>query len=344
MKLRDIARISPEAARTLEGVTVHEGDVLINITGDSIARCALVDPAVLPAHVSQHVAIIRSGPQLDGRYLQRYLVQPSIKEFLLSIAAGGTRKALTKAQLGDIAVAVPPLEVQRAIAEVLGALDDKIAANARSEAGSDAFIGALYSWAIKDDAHNAPIMEALQVQFGEPFAGQFFCAPGEGRPLIRIRDLKSFRAQVWTTERRARETVVTPGDVVVGMDAEFTPTAWLGPEGLMNQRVCKVASTLAGPAFVRESLRQPLSEIEGYKSATTVIHLNKADLERHAILVPRDDRLRSFEERAEPVYEQRIAVAQERAALAATRDALLPALMSGALRVKDAERLAEDLT
>jgi type I restriction enzyme S subunit len=139
MKSLDIARISDHAARSLSGVTIEPGDVLINITGDSIARCAVVDPALLPARVNQHVAILRTISELDSRFLQRFLVNPSFKDGLIASSSGGTRNALTKAGLGALVIEFPPLPEQRAIAEVLGALDDKIAANTKLAATAEEF-------------------------------------------------------------------------------------------------------------------------------------------------------------------------------------------------------------
>ena len=102
-----LARITDEAAQQLIGVSVREGDVLLNITGDSILRTCLVDSAVLPARVSQHVAIIRPSPGIPSRYLHLRLVDDEMKDFLIGFDAGGTRQAVTKAQLETVPILVP---------------------------------------------------------------------------------------------------------------------------------------------------------------------------------------------------------------------------------------------
>src|SRR5438132_14320480 len=91
--------ITTEHAEELSNVEVRRGDVLLNITGDSVARCCQVDPAILPARVNQHVAIVRPDPdKLNPRFLRYSLVSPAMQQRLLSWAAsGGTRNALTKA-------------------------------------------------------------------------------------------------------------------------------------------------------------------------------------------------------------------------------------------------------
>ena len=343
MKVDEIAHLSDAAAESLRGVTVEAGDVLINITGDSVARCTTVNPSVLPARVNQHVAILRPSPSLNALFLQKLLVSPDMKSHLLTIATGGgTRNALTKTQLSNLVIAIPPLPEQQAIAEVLGALDDKIAANTALAATADAMIALAYAAALGGGATERPLLDELLVEFGEPFAGDSFADPGVGRPLIRIRDLKSFESQVWTTEVRKKEAVVRAGDVLVGMDAEFRATSWLGEPGVLNQRVLRARHTVHGRALVREMLQRPLMEVEGEKSATTVIHLNKSDLARKTVLLPGQKALTQFESLAEPLYESRVALAAENRTLAATRDALLPHLMSGKLRVRDAERVASE--
>ena len=91
-----LALITDEQAEALQNVEVFPGDVLPNITGDSVARVCQVDPTVLPSRVNQHVAIIRTDPRkLDARYLRYYLVAPEVQQMLLSWAgSGGTRMPL----------------------------------------------------------------------------------------------------------------------------------------------------------------------------------------------------------------------------------------------------------
>ncbi|MBB5494368.1 restriction endonuclease subunit S [Nocardiopsis metallicus] len=127
-----LAKISEEAADALRVVTVLPGDVLINITGESVTRTALAPERALPARVSQHVAIVRPDPRvLDSRFLMLALLSDPIKAHLNGLsAAGATRRALTKAHLRGTQIPVPPLAAQRQVARVLDAiheLEDEIA-------------------------------------------------------------------------------------------------------------------------------------------------------------------------------------------------------------------------
>src|SRR5437879_4607132 len=66
-----LAFIGEQHAAELRNVEVLDGDVLLNITGDSVARCCQVDVSALPARVNQHVAIVRPDPnKLDPRFLR----------------------------------------------------------------------------------------------------------------------------------------------------------------------------------------------------------------------------------------------------------------------------------
>ena len=78
-----------EAARKLCGVAIKENDVLLNITGDSVARTCLVPSAVLPARVNQHVAIVRPNKDiLNPCFLNYYLASPFMQSFMLGLAVG----------------------------------------------------------------------------------------------------------------------------------------------------------------------------------------------------------------------------------------------------------------
>jgi type I restriction enzyme S subunit len=102
-----LARLSEFSANELRNVEVQQGDVLLNITGDSILRTCVVDPSVLPARVNQHVAIIRAVRPIPARFLHLYLVQSRIKETLMGMNAGATRPAITKGHLESVVVLHP---------------------------------------------------------------------------------------------------------------------------------------------------------------------------------------------------------------------------------------------
>ena len=145
-----LAFISDEQADDLRNVEVLQEDVLLNITGDSVARVCQVDSEILPARVNQHVAIVRPDPaKLDAGFLRYYLVSPHVQAILLSWAdSGSTRKALTKQMIESFEVSAPvDVSEQKAIAHVLGVLDDKIELNRRMNETLEEMARALFkSW------------------------------------------------------------------------------------------------------------------------------------------------------------------------------------------------------
>jgi type I restriction enzyme, S subunit len=135
---KDLALIDEIQAEALSNVVVQPRDVLLNITGASIARCTVVPDEVLPARVNQHVSIIRPVPQeVDSNFLAYLLVSKDVKDRLLGIGdeGGSTRQALTKAQLQEFSLPLPPLEEQQRIVAVL---DEAFEGLARARAHAEA--------------------------------------------------------------------------------------------------------------------------------------------------------------------------------------------------------------
>lgn len=331
--------LSSQAADALRGVTVESGDVLINITGDSILRTALVPDYVLPARVNQHVSIIRSNGRIVPAFLQKWLSLAVMKDHMLGHSSGGTRKAITKGHLLSFPVPLPSLEEQNAIASTLLSLDDKIESNRRIVDQALALARAVVDRAVSG-RELAGYTTALEVLMGAAFKGDKFSEPGVGRPLLRIRDLKTFASQTWTTEERRDETVIRPGDIVVGMDAEFRATLWQGDDSMLNQRVCSFRGKGdVGRAFVLAALEPELAFQEKAKTGTTVIHLNKSDIENFVVPALTPSEHRRLSALTEPLIDLAVARAVEARVLARTRDALLPDLLSGRIRAAGLKEL-----
>ncbi|MBO6523976.1 MAG: restriction endonuclease subunit S [Balneolaceae bacterium] len=110
-----LAFIDNEQADKLSNVTIEEGDVLLNITGASVARCCVVPTEFLPARVNQHVSIIRL---VEGifypSFLHYSLISRINKDRLLGIGEqGATRQAITKAQIEDFMVSYPKTKAEQ---------------------------------------------------------------------------------------------------------------------------------------------------------------------------------------------------------------------------------------
>lgn len=159
-----IVYITQESADKLKNVIVNENDVLINITGDSVARACIVDKKYLPARVNQHTAILRAIPNiLDYRYLKNYLINKPIQDYLLSISSSGaTRNALTKSMLENLEIQLPDIETQQKIGEFLETFNKKIQLNTQTNQTLEAIAQAIFkSWFVDFDPVRAKAQAIL---------------------------------------------------------------------------------------------------------------------------------------------------------------------------------------
>ena len=124
-----LTHITEDAANKLKGVTVFNEDILLNITGDSVARTCIVPKEVLPARVNQHVAIVRADrKKMNWRFLNYYLASPKMQAHMLSLAVGkgASRNAMTKQMIENFEVPYPPISTQHRIATILSRYDSLI--------------------------------------------------------------------------------------------------------------------------------------------------------------------------------------------------------------------------
>ena len=125
-----LAYLDDEQACALSNVEVKPRDVLLNITGDSVARACIVPNEFTPARVNQHVSILRTNNRSNPVFLLAWL--QANKPLLLSLASSGaTRNALTKTMLEKLDVNLPPIDVQERIAGIVLSIQSKIEANTK---------------------------------------------------------------------------------------------------------------------------------------------------------------------------------------------------------------------
>jgi type I restriction enzyme S subunit len=125
---KNLAFIDDQQAKELNNVTLQENDVLLNITGASVARCCVIPKVYLPARVNQHVSIIRAKNEIiDPIFLNLLLTSKFYKDQLLFTGEqGATRQAITKAQLEVFKIAFPKnIDDQKSLMSKLGALSNE---------------------------------------------------------------------------------------------------------------------------------------------------------------------------------------------------------------------------
>ena len=110
---KDLAHISDEQGAKLDNEMIEENDVLLNITGASVARSCVVPNNILPARVNQHVCIIRCKKCIIPEFLNNLLIDDNYQELLWNIAgSGATREAITKQQVENLNIILPSIELQ----------------------------------------------------------------------------------------------------------------------------------------------------------------------------------------------------------------------------------------
>ncbi len=124
---KDLAFIDDEQADNLSNVIIKQDDVLLNITGASVCRSAIVPNDVLPARVNQHVSIVRVNQnEVNPQYLLHLFIS-SYKHHLMhiAIAGGATREALTKGDIEELKVPLPNIDLQDQFAERVQAIESQ---------------------------------------------------------------------------------------------------------------------------------------------------------------------------------------------------------------------------
>ena len=391
-----LAYIDEKHAAELEGVEVTRNDVLLSITGDFVARACQVDPGVVPARVNQHVAIIRpDAERLDPRFLRYVLVSPRMQARLLSWAgAGSTRNALTKAMIESLEVLAPEdIGEQRAIAHILGTLDDKIELNRRMSETLETMARALFkSWFVDFDPVRAK-MEG-RWQRGQSLPG----LPAHLYDLFPDRLVDSELGEIpegWEITELARILDIDPprllqkGQQAPYLDMASTPTQGHAPDQVVRRSYTSGARFMNGDtllARITPSLengksafvdflkpgevgwgstefivlrpKPPLPVEFGYclarypdfreyaiQSMTGTSgrqRVQPSAIAKYPFARPSDSVARVFGELVQPLFARASHAVAESRTLAALRDVLLPKLISGELRVKDAERFLKE--
>ena len=125
--LDDIAFIDEETHLRQKNTELQFNDVLLNITGASIGRSALVDKQIVGGNVNQHVCIIRTKENLVPSFICSFLLSNYGQRQIDSFQAGGNRQGLNFEQIKSIKITIPSKDEQRKIAKLLRAIDERIA-------------------------------------------------------------------------------------------------------------------------------------------------------------------------------------------------------------------------
>ncbi|GAA1468886.1 restriction endonuclease subunit S [Microbacterium thalassium] len=252
---------------------------------------------------------------------------------------GTSNPSLTREAFGAQYFPVPPLAEQQSIAEVLGALDAKIAANLALATTADLYASTVLLGSLSTD--RVRLDSIARIIMGSSPKGETLNEFGDGMPFYQgVRDygFRSPARRVFTTSPvRSADA----GDILVSVRAP------VGDVNVANEALCigrgiaAVRSTTGRQATLFHQLKAERDAWEPYEAEGTVFgSINRDQL--HGIqLRTVDPKLAEVVEQVLTSLESSIAATlAENDTLATTRDALLPQLMSGKLRVRDAEAMA----
>ncbi|MFF0150609.1 restriction endonuclease subunit S [Micromonospora sp. NPDC005203] len=341
--------ISESKADKAPGANLQGGDLVFTHRG-VIGQVAMVPRSPrFPRYIvstSQVKARLDSNIALPEFYLYWFLSPAGQRALLSGISTVGVPGlAQPVATIKAIRVPHPPLAVQRATAEALGALDERIAANGRIAAVADMLRSALLT-----DAQQQPSEFVAQPlsQVAEFINGRAFTkgATGNGRMVVRIAEINSGPgpATVYNDIVVDEKHLARPGDVLFSWSGSLTVARWFRPEAIINQHIFKVIPHGDTPKWLAfEAVKSKLADYRAIAAdkATTMGHIQRRHLDEEVVM-PIPEAIDRLDRQAGSLWQRALVAEQESLTLAALRDSLLPELMSGRMRVKDAEKVVEE--
>lgn len=363
-----------------------------------LSRTASVGYVVVmgkPMATSQDFANWVCGPDLDHRFLKYALLADN--KSLHRFSYGSTHQTIYYPELKAFHVCMPSVGEQAQIADLLGALDDKIELNRRMAATLEEMARALYrSWfvdfdpvkakaeglapAFMDEATAAlfparfgddglpegwslrSLGEFFKFQRGLSYKGKFLTETGA--PMINLGCFKgdgyfdAAKIKNYSGETKERNWV-QPGDLVFANTDMTQNRLILGSphivEGHSNETFLYSHHVFAGRPTTTEShlwtrfiffqLLQPefRERAEGFATGTTVLFLPADAAEALSFAAPDLPLVQAFNNEAHPWLERCKDLRSENQTLTALRDTLLPKLMSGELRVGEAQDQIEEV-
>ena len=356
-----LAHITEEAAKKLDGVTVQNNDVLINITGDSVARTCIVPDNVLPARVNQHVSIIRpNSEKLDSKFLNYYLASPYMQSFMLGLAVGkgASRNAMTKDMIANFEVPCPPIEIQNAIVAKLSAYDNLIENNQKQIKLLEEAAQRLYKeWFVDlrfPGYENTKIVDGVPEGWEKyPFSTKVSVMSG-GTPKTDVKEYYggnipfyspkdhdgsffAYKTESTITEKglsNCNSALYPTNTIIITARGTVGKTTILAVPMAMNQSCYALkCNELDLPYYLFFSLCSEVQKLKVMSNGGVFNTIIVKTFDNIEFTIPSNELAAKFELKVSPIMEQIKTKMKEKALLAEARDRLLPKLMSGEVEV-----------
>ena len=362
----NLAYIDEIQAQELDRVSITRGDILLNITGASVARCCIAPEQVVGGRVNQHVMILRVDPEkVESAWLGRALAGPYKSNVLAIAGSGATREALTKADVAGFCVSLPPIEIQRQTVNLLQPFDDLIENNRRRIEVAEDMARLLYrEWFVhfrfpghQDvelvDSDLGPIPEGWEVSRvcdafetvggGTPrkTVGEYW-ADGDVQwftptDLTRAGSAFVFDSGLRITELGLKKSSAKlfPADSVMMTSRATIGTISISTtEATTNQGfITCVPSERLFSSYIYFWLNANVELFLSLAGGATFKELRKSTFRELLILVPSEEEMNRFEENVGPMMTLIKNLLRQNQVLLEARDLLLPRLVSGELDV-----------
>ena len=261
---------------------------------------------------------------------------------------GSGQPLITQDILNNIQILLPPLDVQKKIAVVLGALDDKIELNNKINNNLEPQAQALFkSWFVDFEPFGGTMPKDWKVgnlldiaDYLNGLAMQKF-RPAEndkGLPVLKIKELRQgfcdSNSELCSLNVK-NEYIVNDGDVIFSWSGSLLVDFWCGGKCGLNQHLFKVTSKNFDKWFYFLWTKHYLEHFAfiAADKATTMGHIKREELEKAKVIIPSSECYQKMKQIMTPIYDLLISNRVENTRLSALRDALLPKLMSGEIDV-----------
>lgn len=289
--------ISQDAQKSTH-LTLHpKGTFLIAITGLEAAgtrgRCAFIET---PATTNQSCLAIYSTEKMIVEYLFWFYQQWS--DYLaFNFSQGSKQQSFTAEIVKKLPIYAPSLSEQQRIASALfdadalvAELDALIEKKRAIMAGTmqELLTGKRRLKGFSEPWSEEVLRNHLSFLPGFPFTSDRFSKVACGPRLIRNRDLHSDHQVIYYTGEYSNQYIIEDGDLLIGMDGDFTPCLWNKGNAVLNQRVGRIiCKNTANIVFLYYLLQKPLAELQESTGATTVKHLSHSTIENMVCRMPK---------------------------------------------------------
>ncbi len=335
--------------KNLEKYLIQKNDVLIALTGNHPQAITQVVGEASKykldelAFLNQRVAKIKARENMSNDFLYYFLKDDASHDYLASQSSGSANQAnISKSDIENMPISLPPLEEQKAIAEVLSSLDDKIDLLHRQNQTLESLAQTLFrQWFIeeaKEEWEEKPLSKIADFLNG--LACQKFPPQNDidKLPVLKIKDLKDGISENsdYATSDVKPEYIVNNGDVIFAWSASLMVKIWDGEQCVLNQHLFKVTSKDYPKWFYYHWCKYHLDNFIAISSAhaTTMGHIKRGDLDEAMCVIPSSEELIKMDDEISPIFEKIETNSRQIKSLEKMRDTLLPKLLSGEVRVE----------